>query len=118
MADLTYESGPVSEGGSQDGISCGKEAASGEVSNKDATWQAEIRSNEPGDADPVPGARMIVCGPKTRWARSTSERAPFVRKVTSLPVRDLFDEAGRVVIPHADGPDPVENPRSYGRPFH
>ena len=64
VADLTYESGPVSEGGSQDGISCGKEAASGEVSNKDATWQAEIRSNEPGDADPVPGG-MIVCGPKT-----------------------------------------------------
>ncbi len=64
-ADLTYESGPVSEGGSQDGISCGKEAASAEISNKDATWQAEIRANEPGDADPVSGG-LIVCGPKSK----------------------------------------------------
>lgn len=63
-ADLTYESGPVSKGGSQDGISCGDPAASAEVSNQDATWQAEIRANEAGNADPVEDG-MIVCGPKT-----------------------------------------------------
>ncbi|QPP07815.1 DUF4232 domain-containing protein [Streptomyces bathyalis] len=63
-ADLSYESGPVSEGGSQDGITCGDAAASAEVSNQDATWQAEIRANEPGNADPVEDG-MIVCGPKT-----------------------------------------------------
>jgi uncharacterized protein DUF4232 len=63
-ADLTYESGPVSEGGSQDGITCGEAAESAEVSNQDATWQAEIRANKAGDADAVKDG-LIVCGPKT-----------------------------------------------------
>ncbi|OEU90158.1 DUF4232 domain-containing protein [Streptomyces abyssalis] len=63
-ADLTYESGPVSEGGSQDGITCGKSAETAEVSNQDATWNAKIRANEAGDADAAE-AGLIVCGPKT-----------------------------------------------------
>ncbi len=62
-ADLTYGGGSVSEGGTQAETRCGKEATSAEVSDKDATWQAEIRSGEAGNADSVPGG-LIVCGPE------------------------------------------------------
>ncbi|MEU6079556.1 DUF4232 domain-containing protein [Streptomyces sp. NPDC047108] len=63
VAELTYEGGTVSEGGSRNGISCGSEAVRALVSWKDQRWEAEIRTNESGGSEnSVPGA-MIVCDP-------------------------------------------------------
>ncbi|MFG2192853.1 DUF4232 domain-containing protein [Streptomyces sp. NPDC048639] len=65
IAELDYEGGTVSEGGSQDGITCGYEAVSAVVSLEAQQWTAEVRTNESGGiADSVPGG-MIVCDPKS-----------------------------------------------------
>ncbi|MEV6314745.1 DUF4232 domain-containing protein [Streptomyces sp. NPDC051776] len=64
-AELTYEGGTVSEGGSQDGITCGNEAVSAVVSLEDKQWKAEVRTNESGGIEnSVPGG-MIVCDSKS-----------------------------------------------------
>jgi hypothetical protein len=57
-ANLKYESAPPSEGGSQDGITCGDEAASAVVATDDSSWQTEIKVTGSGDSG------MIVCGKK------------------------------------------------------
>ena len=57
-AELTYESAPASEGGSQDGITCGEEATAADVIYGDVTWGAEIKMIESGEYG------MIICGKK------------------------------------------------------
>jgi hypothetical protein len=54
-ADLTYEGGPT------DGITCGDEAKTAEVSTDDESWLAEIRVTKSSGS----GDEMVVCDKKT-----------------------------------------------------